>query len=266
MTNFDPKGYWDARHTRQFGPESVGYAGLGVPYNVWMYRVRAHVVARELRAAGMDLSRRDVLDIGSGTGFYIRLWERLGVSRITGSDFAPFAVLSLQEQHPEHRFFELDITSDHLPSTLGQFDLVSAFDIFYHVVEDAAYARAFKNIKSLLRAGGYFVFSENFLTHEREVNVHQVSRRDSEIAAVLAENGFEVVRRAPVFVLMNRPLKSSNRFLALTWRAIERITAIRDHPRLGGWLGAALYPVELLCLRVASGGPSTEMMICRIRE
>jgi SAM-dependent methyltransferase len=231
-----------------------------------MYRVRAHVVEREIRRARIDLSSREVLDIGSGTGFYIKLWENLGATKITGSDFAPFAVHSLGEKHPAHRFFELDISSERLPATLGRFDLISAFDIFYHIVDDAAYARAFRNIRSLLRPGGYFVFSENFLPREREVGVHQVSRSNAEIGALLAENGFEVVSRAPVFVLMNRPLKSSNRILGFTWRTIERVTRMRDHPRLGGWLGAALYPIELLCLRLASTGPTTEMMVCRARE
>jgi SAM-dependent methyltransferase len=265
VSSFSPKDYWNTRHSRNYGPESVGYAGLGVPFNVWMYRIRAHVVERALRRAGIDLGACDVLDIGSGTGFYIKLWERLGARTITGSDFAPFAVRSLTEMHPGHKFVELDITSDAVPE-LGRFDLISAFDIFYHIVDDAAYARAFHNIKALLRPGGYFVFSENFLPREREVHEHQVSRSRDEIAAVLADNGFDIVSSAPVFALMNRPIRSSSRVLARTWRAIERVAAMRDHPRLGGWLGASLYPVELFLLRTVSNGPSTQMMICRTRE
>ncbi|HEY2897781.1 MAG TPA: hypothetical protein VGJ12_11620 [Gemmatimonadaceae bacterium] len=41
MATFDPRKYWDNRHSESYGPESVGYLGLGVPYNVWMYRVRS---------------------------------------------------------------------------------------------------------------------------------------------------------------------------------------------------------------------------------
>ena len=36
MAAFDPRAYWDGRHAKHYGPESVGYAGLGVSYNVWM--------------------------------------------------------------------------------------------------------------------------------------------------------------------------------------------------------------------------------------
>jgi hypothetical protein len=36
-------------------------------------------------------------------------------------------------------------------------------------------------------------------------------------------------------------------------------------PYLGNWLGALLYPIELSSLRFMTRGPSTEMMICRVR-
>lgn len=263
MTDFDPRAFWEKRHTNRYGPESVGYMGLGVPYNEWMYRVRGRVVRRQMRRAGIDLSSREVLDIGSGTGFYIDLWTRLGARSVTGSDFAPFAVRALREKFPDARFAELDITSRELPRDLGPFDVVSAFDILYHIVDDDSYRRAIANVRSRLRPGGYFVLSENFLASQRESGLHQVSRTYAEILAMLTENGFEVVRRAPVFFLMNRPLKSSSAMLAATWKMISRVTRMTDRPYLGGWLGAALYPLELASVRLRRTGPSTEMMICR---
>lgn len=265
MTSFDPRAFWEKRHTSTYGPESVGYAGLGVPYNEWMYRVRRHVVERQLRKSHIDLSKRDVLDIGSGTGFYIDLWKRQHARSITGSDFAPYAVSALREKFADARFVELDITSDNLPSELERYDVVSAFDILYHIVDDERYRRAIANVRSLLRPGGYFLMSENFLVRSRETGLHQVSRSYEEIVAMLQENGFVVLRRAPVFFLMNRPLKSTSGALAKSWTAIRRITAMRQRPWLGGWLGALLYPVELASLPFMATGPSTEMMICRVR-
>jgi SAM-dependent methyltransferase len=265
MANFDARGYWDNRHAKRYGPESVGYAGLGVPYNVWMYRVRAHVVRREVRKSRIRLSKCDVLDIGSGTGFYIDLWTRLGARSVTGSDFAPFAVAALRETFPDHRFYELDITAPEPTHGLGQFDLVSAFDILYHIVDDEKYAQAFANVRALLRANGYFVFSENFLPAARESRTHQVSRSDAEVTRLLAENDFEILRRAPMFLLMNRPLKARSRMLSATWRVVEHVTSRRDRPYLGHWLGAALYPFEISALRWMKTGPTTEMVICRCR-
>jgi SAM-dependent methyltransferase len=265
MTAFDPRTYWDGRHAEHFGPESVGYAGLGVSYNIWMYRVREHVVCREVRHARLPMSQCDVLDVGSGTGFYVDLWARLGARSVTGSDFAPYAVAALRKQFPSRRFCELDITSAEVPDALGQFDVVSAFDILYHIVDDRKYAQAFRNVSALVRPGGFFVFSENFLPAGRESNVHQVSRSCEEITQLLSDNGFEILRRAPVFFLMNRPLKSRSRVLSTTWSMIERVTSKRDRPYLANWLGAALYLVEISTLKWMSTGPTTEMMICRRR-
>jgi SAM-dependent methyltransferase len=265
MTAFDPRTYWDGRHAEHFGPESVGYAGLGISYNIWMYRVREHVVCREVRHARLPMSQCDVLDVGSGTGFYVDLWARLGARSVTGSDFAPYAVAALRKQFPSRRFCELDITSAEVPDALGQFDVVSAFDILYHIVDDRKYAQAFRNVSALVRPGGFFVFSENFLPAGRESNVHQVSRSCEEITQLLSDNGFEIVRRVPVFFLMNRPLKSRSRVLSTTWSMIERVTSKRDRPYLANWLGAALYPVEISTLKWMSTGPTTEMMICRRR-
>lgn len=266
MTTFDPRAYWDKRHTQRYGPESVGYQGLGVPYNVWMYRVRGHVVSREIRRARMELARSDVLDVGSGTGFYIDLWTRLRAKSVTGCDFSPYAVASLRERFPSQRFLELDITCCDLPRELGQFDVVSAFDILYHIVDDRKYSQAFQNASSLVRPGGHFIFSENFLPGERLSSETQVCRSCAEITQLLADNGFEVLRRAPVFFLMNRPVKPHGRMLSATWSVIERVTCKRDRPYLGHWLGAALFPVEIAALRWMSTGPTTEMMICRRRE
>lgn len=265
MIAFDPRAYWENRHTEHYGPESVGYAGLGVSYNVWMYRVRRHVVRREIRKARLDVSKCDVLDVGSGTGFYVELWSRLGARSVTGSDFAPYAVDSLRKQFPKHRFCELDITAADVPGELGQFDVVSAFDILYHIVEDEKYSQAFRNVSALVRPGGHFLFSENLLPGERESNMHQVSRSCAEITQLLSDNDFEILRRAPVFFLMNRPLKSHSRMLSKTWNLVERVTARRDRPYLGNLLGAALYPVEISSLAWMSTGPTTEMMICRRR-
>ena len=265
MAMFDPRRYWDNRHSESYGPESVGYLGLGVPYNVWMYRVRSHVVRREVRRSGIDVSKCDVLDVGSGTGFYIDLWTTLRAKSVSGSDFAPYAVVSLEKRFPNHQFWELDITTDALPRELGQFDLVSAFDIFYHIVDDEKYWRAFRNVSALVRPGGHFAFSENLLRGGRESSEHQVSRSGEEITQLLSENGFDILRRAPVFFLMNRPLKSRSRVLSQTWNVIERIASKHDHPQLGHWLGAALYPIEISSLRWMSSGPTTEMMICRRR-
>jgi hypothetical protein len=37
---FDPGQYWEGMHLRNRGFGAVGFGGLGVGFNSWMYRVR----------------------------------------------------------------------------------------------------------------------------------------------------------------------------------------------------------------------------------
>ena len=83
--SFDPERYWSDRLEQRFSLGGVGWLGLGEPYNRWMYAVRRRVFRRVIRDR-LDLPRARVLDVGSGTGFYVSLWRELGAGAVTGSD------------------------------------------------------------------------------------------------------------------------------------------------------------------------------------
>lgn len=62
----------------------MGYRALGRPFNTCMYRVRREVFVREVSALELDPSSCRVLDVGSGTGFYVDLWQQMGVTSVVG--------------------------------------------------------------------------------------------------------------------------------------------------------------------------------------
>jgi len=88
----DPRGYWKTRLTEHWDLHGVGFAGYGLRYNQWLYRVRRRVFLSHIRALPLDLSRATVLDLGSGTGFYVAIWRSLGVKAIAASDLTTVAV------------------------------------------------------------------------------------------------------------------------------------------------------------------------------
>src|SRR5829696_5730512 len=98
-----------------------------------MYRVRRHVFLRTLRP--LVTPRMRVLDVGSGTGFYIDRWHELGVSSVTGADLTETAVEQLRRRYPADRFVRFDVTEEGAPLEPGSFELVSAMDVLFHVVE-----------------------------------------------------------------------------------------------------------------------------------
>jgi SAM-dependent methyltransferase len=261
MATFDPRGYWERRLTETYAVDGVGWAGLGPALNDWMYRVRRRVFVRALRP---HLSRPEtarVLDIGTGTGFYVDRWHELGVPSVTGSDLTDTAVGHLRERYPADGFVRFDVTEPDPPLESGSFDAVSAMDVLFHVVDDERFERAFRTIFELLAPGGLFVFSDNFVHGESARGEHQVSRPLAAIEATVRGAGFEILQRTPMFFLLNSPIDSSSRLLDLSWRALSAASAWRNG--LGRVLGGLAYPVELALVSRLREGPSTELMICR---
>lgn len=260
-SDFDPGAYWEDRLTEQYTLEGVGWASLGEPLNRWMYRVRRHVFLREMRALFASPADLKVLDIGSGTGFYVDCWHELGVPRVTGSDLTQVAVGNLRRRFPDDEFEQFDAGSHESPFGERRFDAIGAFDVLFHIVDDERFLQALRNIHELLVPGGVFALSDNFVHGETMRGRHQASRPLAEIEQALAQCGFAVERRRPVFVLLNTPVDSHSRFLHGWWKGLS-IAASRSHA-LGGVLGAAAYPVEVAVTSRLREGPSTELMICR---
>lgn len=260
-TDFDSTAFWEER-LRCFDLSSVGYAGLGLHYNRWLYRVRASVFRRSLRSVTLNLGSARVLDVGSGTGFYIDEWRRAGAGSVVGSDLTHEATRQLGERFPDLEIVQLDISAEP-PFPPDSFDAASAFDVLFHIVEEDRYRSAIANIATLLRDGGYFFFSENFVHRPSSQHVHMVSRSLNQIEELLDRNGLEVVSRRPIFVLMNSPIDSDSFVLQGWWNLLSRV--VSRHELLGAAVGAVLFPLELALVSVIREGPSAEMMVCRKR-
>jgi SAM-dependent methyltransferase len=203
-----------------------------------------------------------VLDVGSGTGFYVDRWKRLG-ARVTGLDLTEVAVHELSRCFPGNRFVRADIGGplDNVPLRAASFDAVSAFDVLFHIVDDAAYGRAFQNIAALLKPGGWFLWSDNFLRNATERIAHQASRPLAESVRLVESAGLTVVSRVPMFVLMNYPADARSRLARWAWTAMVA-PAVLGEPF--GWaVGAALFPLERMLVRARRESPSTELMVCR---
>lgn len=238
---------------------------MGTAYNFWLYRVRRRVFLRIVRSWGIRLNDAQVIDIGCGTGFYIQRWKELGVRTIVGIDLTRVSVETLRNRFPDERFYQLDIGGDTLsPLEQSEYDAVSAFDVLFHIPSDQRYRAAMRNIYSLVRAGGWFVFSENFLHREAERTEHQVSRSLSEITDLVHQAGFRIICRTPLFVLMNDPVDQPSTFLRHVWQVIFKPVCKAN--LLGMVWGAALYPWELLLTRYLKEGPTTEVMVCQKPE
>ncbi len=263
---FDPKAYWEQRVQTYPGLQGVGHISLGEKFNAWRYRVRERVFRRLVAGLELNFARCTILDIGSGTGFYVGLWKSLGVKSLTGVDIAPSNVQKLRGMYPEYAFMEADFSTEAVCNLLdGQtFYIVSAFDVLYHIVDDFGYQKAIENIATLLTPGGYLLFSDHFPQNGFQRQMHQVSRPWEYVNGALNKTGFVTLRKTPMFVLMNAPVGGTHRWLRTWWDLLVRIVGMGEV--MGQVLGMFMYPLELALLVTVKEGPTTEIVICQKME
>ena len=94
---FNPDDYWEKRLTKKKGLEGVGYTRLGSYFNKWAYKVRRHVFEKLVKENKIAVEKSRVLDIGSGSGFYINIWKgilRISIILYTGQISCPSFFIS----------------------------------------------------------------------------------------------------------------------------------------------------------------------------
>jgi SAM-dependent methyltransferase len=262
VSNFSPENYWEDRLSRSYHEGGVGDITLTRSYNAFLYRVRRAVFRRVVRQIELVPTDATVLDVGSGTGVYVEEWLRWGARKITGVDITRASVTRLAERFPALKFVRADVGSE-LPAIPGRpFDVISAFDVFFHIVDDRSYSKAMRNIADLLRPGGWFFYSDNLPTESLRME-HYVRRSETTVLDELRSAGFDIIARAPMFVLMNAPSASTNKLLRKWFAAIHHLASTFEVAGLV--TGSLLFPFELAATAIVRRGPSTEVLICRKR-
>jgi SAM-dependent methyltransferase len=261
MSSFQPTAYWEERLRANFDWKGVGFTSLGRNYNRWMYRLRRKVFLRAVDSIPLKWETARVLDIGSGTGFYVELWKQLGVQSVAGCDLTNFAVHRLRQTYPDEKFIQLDIGEELKCEPSETYDAISAFDVLFHIVDDHRFAQAIANVHKLLSPGGWFLFSELFVHGNALRAWHQVSRSLDEIEKILRQTGFVIEARRPAFVLMNLPLDISSKWPQFFWKAA--MVPVRRSEWVGFAMGAALFWLDSLLTALFSESPTTEVMVCR---
>ena len=201
--SYRPREFWDRRLSEQFDLRGTGETGLSLAYNRACYALRERVLTRALRESAVDPRGREVLDVGCGTGFFTAYYLARE-ARVTGLDIAPTSVERLRVRHPEARFLLADV-SEAVPD--GTFEIVNAFDVLYHITDDARWERAVRNLARAVRPGGMLLATDTF-RDSGALAAHNRMRPLSRYRAVLEAEGLEPGSLYPTHVLLNRDLRA----------------------------------------------------------
>ena len=201
--DFDARRFWQETLSAQFDLCGTGHPGLSAAYNQRCYDLRRVVLDQVLVKHRVPVSGREVLDAGCGSGFFVDLWLSKG-ALVTGVDLTDVAVERLSARFPSARFFVGDLSTWRAPRT---YDLVSCFDVLFHIVDDAAWEQAMTNLTDAVAPGGYFVFTEHFFDRVDVVQAsHNRSRGRALYETALMARGLAVLDERPTHHLMNREL------------------------------------------------------------
>lgn len=257
---FDNKAYWENRLSEKYDLQGVGDISLSINYNKWSYKVTESVLRKLIDKHAGQPGDDEVLDIGSGTGFVVGVLKSKS-KRVTGIDISATAVKRLSEKYQDCRFLEFDIGSGRVPLEDNAYSFCTAASVLYHIVDDEALDTALKNIHRILKQGGIFIFSDNFI-HDAVFNVtHQKCRTLEQYEAMIQRNGFSILERVPNYVLMNDPVDAKGKFYPRLWSRFVRYSS--KSKLVDSIIWPMLYPIELAMVNILKESPAQEFMICK---
>ncbi|MGH2498164.1 MAG: class I SAM-dependent methyltransferase [Ktedonobacteraceae bacterium] len=272
-TTFDIKRYWEERLQEHPDITGVGYLGYSLQFVELYYRSRRHQVEYALRRCALiDLAGRCVLDVGSGTGIWLNFWHQRGVHHVTALDFAQPSVDMLKTRFPDDLIVQADVSVTPLPlPSTACFDIISAFEIFLHVLDRAALERAISNMAKHCKPGGWLIISDPIAQGSGYMPVRTRAtyctvRPLAEYQEVLATHGFSIEAVYPATSLLCMPLEAPNRLtfrmFSMTWRVIARMGR---SSRLTSLLGPIVMRADSLACRLFTNhnAPGSKIILAR---
>jgi len=265
---YDPQAYWEQRLSPKLDISTVGHARLGYAYNYWLYQARFHALDRALRKLHVETHDASVIDVGVGSGAWIPFWQKRGVREISGLDITAASVSTLSQRYPNLRFYQGNICAD--VSCIGEpADIVTAFDILFHVTEDVAFAQAGRNLAKMVKPGGLLFISDSFCKTGIGPFYHEYHRSYDAYAEMLTSNSMRTILVAPIFFTMTTTMcnrDSAKRLASFTLACLQRVQRLNAR-RWTAWLnhviGASLCLVDSILAARLTTGPSLKVLVAK---
>jgi SAM-dependent methyltransferase len=198
--------YWEERLSRDYSLTGVGHQSFNRYYNQWLYRRKRKVLGSALSEEKLQAAR--VLDVGAGTGFFVRWYAERG-ALVDGVDISPTAVSRLSETFPGRAFYLADFAGDEL-SLPGSYDIINAWDVLYHQVSGEAFRRFLERVSALLAPGGLFLATDALgCSSAQSAAPHVVFRPAAAYQAILEPLDIHLVQCLPLYQYLNRPFLPS---------------------------------------------------------
>jgi SAM-dependent methyltransferase len=270
VMSYDPRDHWSRLHARG-DLSSVGQSGLPADLNAWLYRALERRVRWFVRRNHVVDGVKTVFDVGSGTGYWVRVWHDLGVPRVDGCDLVPAAVERLGATFGDRgdRFVAADVGAADSGLPAEPYDLVTVMNVLLHLTDDAAFRQALANLAALVAPGGHLMVVEPILldaAYERPPTTTQTSRARSFAAYrdPLLAAGLELVELRGAVAMANNPIEAGSRAAYDRYLRWWRWVAKRAKTSPGSirWVGPLMLALDRIVLATGAA-PSSKIVLFR---
>ena len=200
---FNPREYWEKRLKSNLDLQGVGHHRFDLEYNKRLYAAQKDCMDILVDRCHLPITDKHIIDIGSGTGFYLEYYEALRPASLTGVDITQCSIEYLQKKFPNGRFFQQDIAEKNLQMS-EKFDIVSAMGVLYHIVEEDKFSQAVTNLCQLLNPGGFVIISDTFRESYIPSARHAHFRGLNKYQGLFADQQVKITEIISLYYLLNR--------------------------------------------------------------
>lgn len=200
---YNPQEYWQQRLSKHFDLRSVGHISFDQKYNQYLYALKLSGLEYMMNKHDIDVEGKSICDIGCGTGVFVDYFNKKCVRQVIGVDIAPVSIQHLKSLFPTFDFIVADVSKEPI-GMADKVDIVNAFDIFYHITENALFEYALNNTSGILKTGGIAFITDAFGRKDSSPARHVHFRSWQTWNKALAKNNMRVLDIAPLYYSMNR--------------------------------------------------------------
>lgn len=262
---FDAGAYWQERVGAGADLAVVGHRAMGPAYNGEIYARRIDALESMLeRHVDKPMQELRVLDIGCGSGFYTSFWQAHGVTDYVGVDISTRTIDHLGSVYPDYNFVQADITET-LPGNLdgaAPFDVITVFDVLYHIVDNERVANAVANIGKLIADDGQLLIMDQLCKQEYQVSRHVKYRSKDAYLKSFGDNGLQLTDSELLFHFLVPPI-TGNKVIDFLFAAMFKVfgLVLRLNDRLAAWTASKLRRLDTYLRRKDVRVPNCEFLV-----
>jgi len=201
--SFNPREYWEKRLRSSFDLQGTGHHRFDLEYNKWLYHAQRDCMDDLVNKYKFTVSGKRIIDIGSGTGFYLEYYQSYQPASLTGMDITQCSIEYLKKKFPEGHFIQHDISDQFLPPK-DAFDIISAMGVLYHIIDDNKFTQAVTNLCDMLVPEGYLLISDAFNEPFFPSARHAHFRGLKSYQPILEAHQIKIIHTIPLYYFLNR--------------------------------------------------------------